>query len=56
MKKTYMIPTLKVIKIQPSHFIATSQNADMNGDPITDPDDFGARRSRFSTWEDDWEE
>ena len=56
MKKTYMIPTLKVVKIQPSHFIATSQNADMNGPEITEQGGFGARRSRFSTWEDDWEE
>ena len=58
MKRTYMIPTLQVVKIQPAQFIATSLNASMEGKSINNSNDFGARSSRFSRWEEDeeWEE
>jgi len=57
MKKTYMIPTLQVVKIQPAQFIAASLNASMKGSAIENSNDFGARSSRFSRWEeDDFEE
>ena len=55
MKKTYMIPTLQVVKIQPAQFIATSETASMKGTPITESSGFGARGASFSD-NDDWEE
>ncbi len=55
MKKTYMIPTLQVVKIQPAQFIATSQTAGMGGPNITDQNGFGARGAGFSD-SDDWED
>ena len=50
MKKTYMIPTLQVVKIQPSQILAGSE--------IGIGDDYGggkiqARQGRFSRWEED---
>ena len=52
MKKTYLIPTLKVVKIQPVQFIATSidKGGSYNGGTIQ------SRQSSFSSWEDDNEE
>ena len=52
MKKTYMIPTLKVVKIQPAQVIATSVN--MYGSNAE-----GAamgRQAGFSDDDDDWED
>ena len=55
MKKTYMIPTLQVVKIQPAQVIATSLNASMEGKSINSSNDFGARSARFSD-DEDWDE
>ena len=52
MKKTYLIPTLQVVKIQPAQFIAMSYG----GTTDATSGNLG-RRSRFSRWEeDDFEE
>ena len=55
MKKTYMIPTMKVVKIQPAQFIANSlPTSEDSADPELG---MSARSSRFSRWEeDDYEE
>ena len=55
MKKIYMIPTLQVVKIQPAQVIATSLNASMDGKSINSSNDFGARRARFSDWDEEEE-
>lgn len=56
MKKTYMIPTLKVVKVQPAQFIAASQPGLMDSKTEYTSGNLG-RRSRFSRWEeDDFEE
>ena len=52
MKKTYNKPTLKVVNIQPTQFIATSGQLDPTQE-ITSSSEIGARRSRFSSWEDE---
>ena len=53
MKKTYMIPTLQVVKIQPAQFIANS----MLVDPTKEVSTQMGRRARFSNWEEEeWEE
>lgn len=52
MKKTYIIPTLQVVKIQPAQFIATS--IPMEGKDAVGPG--MARRARFSDWDEDWDE
>lgn len=53
MKKTYMIPTMKVVEIKPAQFIANSlPTSDESADPGLG---MSARRSRFSD-SDDWEE
>lgn len=47
MKKTYKIPTLTVVKVQPAKFIAASL-------PVYDADATGAgmgRGAEFSDWE-----
>lgn len=51
MKKTYMIPTIKVVEVKPAQFIAASlptseQSADLELGMST-------RRSRFSGWEEE---
>ena len=52
MKKTYMIPTMKVVKIQPAQFIAMSYGGTTNATS----GNLG-RRARFSNWEEEeWEE
>ena len=53
MKKTYVNPSLMVVKIQPARFIADStlrMRGDYNSNTVT----MGARGSRFS--DSDWEE
>ena len=53
MKKTYIIPTLNVVKVQAVRILAGSP------DPLFDPDSetngMETRRSRFSKWEDDFD-
>ena len=44
-----MIPTLKVVKIQPNQLMITV-SGQFNGEEIQ------ARRSRFSNWEEDFDE
>ncbi len=52
MKKTYMIPTLQVVKIQPAQFIAAS--VEMYG---KDAEGAGmGRQAGFSADNDDWGE
>ena len=54
MKKTYIIPTLNVVEIQPTRILDGSETVPMQGnygDGVT----IGARRSRFSKWEDDFD-
>ena len=50
-----MIPTLKVVKIQPAQFIAASLNASMQGESISNSNGFGAREARFSDWDEEEE-
>ena len=52
MKKTYMIPTMKVVTIQSAQILAGSEigkGGDYNGGAPQ------ARRGRFSTWEEEEE-
>ena len=53
MKKTYMIPTLQVVKIQTTQFIAASPTP--NIDPTSTTSTMGARGAGFSD-SDDWED
>ena len=53
MKKTYMIPTLQVVKIQPAQFIANSQVG--VGDEYSSGKPVLSRQGRFSD-NDDWGE
>ena len=55
MKKTYLNPTLKVVKIQPTHLLAGSDMGIID-DYDSEKVQIGARRARFSTWEDEEEE
>ena len=50
MKKTYIIPTLNVVKIQPTSLLNESMG--MKGD-LNDDVTVGARRARFSNWEEE---
>ena len=52
MKKTYMTPTLQVVKIQPAQFIANS----IPVDPTTETSTQMGRQARFSDWDEDWDE
>ena len=54
MKKTYIIPTLNVVEIQPTRILDGSetipvQTNDYDSGTVT----IGARRGRFSTWEEE---
>ena len=49
MKKTYIIPTMKVVKIQPTQLMIPA-STQYGGQQIQ------ARRARFSDWEEDWDE
>ena len=51
MKKTYMIPTIQVVEVKPAQFIANSPNPGF--DPKEETGTMDARRSRFSTWEEE---
>ena len=50
MKKIYIIPTLNVVKIQPTCLLNESMGiqGNLNGDVTV-----GARRARFSDWEEE---
>ena len=52
MKKTYIIPTLNVVKIQPTSLLNESMGiqGNLNSD-VT----IGARRARFSEWDEEEE-
>ena len=54
MKKIYNIPTLTVVKIQPARILAGSDIP--TGNPYGEDDPVLSRRSRFSDWEEDWDE
>ena len=53
MKKIYIIPTLNVVKIQPTSLLNESMG--MQGNYDSEKVTIGARRSRFSKWEDDFD-
>ena len=54
MKKIYMIPTLQVVKIQTTQFIAASPTPNFNSSSTTST--MGARGASFSDSDDeDWE-
>ena len=53
MKKTYINPTLKVVKIQPTQLMNPSLP---QGNPYEEGNPVLSRRARFSTWEDEEEE
>ena len=52
MKKTYIIPTLNVVKIQPAQILAGSDLETKSG---TATEWGGARRARFSDWDEDYD-
>ena len=63
MKKTYKIPTLQVVKMQPANILAGSVNGTSGADGLGKGADWSSgsansRSSRFSRWEEDeeWEE
>ena len=53
MKKTYIIPTLEIVKIQSVRILAGSIP---QGDEYEEGNPVLSRRARFSTWEDEEEE
>ena len=53
MKKTYMIPTLQVVKIQPAQFIAASEKIGF-GSSYNGSSKIEARGASFS--DDEWDE
>ena len=55
MKKTYMIPTLKVVKVQPAQLM-TDSTMNVNGNYNSETISIGARQGRFSRWEEDFDE
>ena len=52
MKKTYIIPTLNVVKVLPMQLLTVNSipTSEENADPELG---MSARRSRFSTWEEE---
>lgn len=42
MKKTYMTPTMEVVKMQVNQMICLSAGLNSGSTPITNPSDFGA--------------
>ena len=50
MKKKYIIPTLNVVKIQPTQLMA---NSIPEGNPYSTNDEVLSRRGRFSRWEEE---
>ena len=50
MKKTYMMPTLQVVKIQPNHLLiqASGTTDEISGNL--------GRRGRFSGWDEDFDD
>ncbi len=42
MKKTYIQPTMEVVKMQVNQMICLSAGLNKSADPITNSDDFGA--------------
>ena len=53
MKKTYIIPTLNVVEIQPTRILAGSETVLMQGDYDEKTVTVGARRAHFSDWEEE---
>jgi hypothetical protein len=51
MKKTYIIPTLEIVKIQSVRILAGSPNPLIY--PTKETTGMETRRSRFSTWEEE---
>ena len=51
-----MIPTLKVVEIKPAQILAgsvDSQSLNRNSTPVDNPSSVGARRARFSDWDEE---
>jgi len=55
MKKTYMIPTLQVVKIQPTQILAGSEKIGLGGS-YNGSSTIEARGAGFSDSDDDWED
>lgn len=53
MKKTYINPTLKVVKTRGARILAGSEQGTLTGTSITSRGGFGARRSEFSDWDEE---
>ena len=51
MKKTYMIPTLKVVEIKPAQILAGSDF----GQGVKDGSQAASRQARFSDWDEEEE-
>jgi len=54
MKKTYMIPTLKVVEIKPAQFIAASFQQTLGTTEVNGSAALG-REARFSDWDEEEE-
>lgn len=55
MKKTYIIPTLNVVEIQPTRILDGSETVPMQGNYDSEKVTIGARRAHFSDWDEDFE-
>ena len=53
MKKTYIIPTLNVVKVQAVRILAGSPNPGF--DPNSTTNTMETRRARFSEWDEDYD-
>ena len=53
MKKTYMIPTMKVVNIKVQKILAGSYTENTGSASEMDSGSFGARRARFSDWDEE---
>ena len=51
MKKTYLNPTLTVVKVQPARILTGSEQGQLDSEQtITERSGFGARKGSFSGW------
>lgn len=53
MKKTYMIPAMKVVNIKVQNILAGSYTENTGSANEMSSGSFGARSSRFSSWEEE---
>ena len=50
MKKTYINPTMEVVKMQVNQMICLSAGLDQGATPISDPVEFGGREDDGYDW------